>query len=218
MALAYLLVRASDTIADTQILPVWIRLQGLEALRQRILGHSSVPLDFGEFAVGQDEEGEKARKEDFGASSQSPDPLVCPERVLLERIEEGLALLNQFSSADRELLRQVLDTIMSGQALDLTRFASANSLHIKSLETEQELDDYTYRVAGCVGEFWTRLCRARLFPKAQLDDVLLLANAVRFGKGLQLVNLLRDLPKDLREGRCYLPAEALQHFRLTPQA
>src|SRR5207237_6697088 len=89
---------------------------------------------------------------------------------------------------------------------------------IKSLETEQELDDYTYRVAGCVGEFWTRLCRARLFPKPQLDDVLLLANAVRFGKGLQLVNLLRDLPKDLREGRCYLPAEALQHFRLTPEA
>ena len=28
---------------------------------------------------------------------------------------------------------------------------------------------------------------------------------VRFGKGLQLVNVLRDIPKDLRIGRCYLP-------------
>jgi farnesyl-diphosphate farnesyltransferase len=30
---------------------------------------------------------------------------------------------------------------------------------------------------------------------------------VRFGKGLQLVNVLRDLPKDLRIGRCYLPVD-----------
>ena len=30
---------------------------------------------------------------------------------------------------------------------------------------------------------------------------------VRFGKGLQLVNVLRDIPKDLRIGRCYLPVK-----------
>ncbi len=28
---------------------------------------------------------------------------------------------------------------------------------------------------------------------------------VRLGKGLQLINILRDLPRDLRQGRCYLP-------------
>jgi farnesyl-diphosphate farnesyltransferase len=28
---------------------------------------------------------------------------------------------------------------------------------------------------------------------------------VQFGKGLQLINVLRDMPKDLRMGRCYLP-------------
>jgi len=28
---------------------------------------------------------------------------------------------------------------------------------------------------------------------------------VRFGKGLQLVNILRDMAADLRNGRCYLP-------------
>jgi farnesyl-diphosphate farnesyltransferase len=71
------------------------------------------------------------------------------------------------------------------------------------------LDDYTYRVAGCVGEFWTKMCRAHLFPKARLDDSVLLAKGVRFGKGLQLVNVLRDLPADLRQGRCYLPSERL---------
>jgi farnesyl-diphosphate farnesyltransferase len=41
-------------------------------------------------------------------------------------------------------------------------------------------------------------------------------NGKRFGKGLQLVNILRDLPEDLRRGRCYLPAERLADCSLTP--
>jgi farnesyl-diphosphate farnesyltransferase len=41
---------------------------------------------------------------------------------------------------------------------------------------------------------------------------------IRFGKGLQLVNILRDLPVDLRKGRCYLPPEKLAEAALTPNA
>jgi len=68
-----------------------------------------------------------------------------------------------------------------------------------------------------VGEFWTRLCRAHLFSSTSMDDGVLLANAVRFGKGLQLVNILRDLPRDLRQGRCYIPREQLSKHGLTPR-
>ena len=32
---------------------------------------------------------------------------------------------------------------------------------------------------------------------------------IRYGKGLQLVNILRDVGKDLRSGRCYLPKDEL---------
>jgi len=71
-------------------------------------------------------------------------------------------------------------------------------------------------VAGCVGEFWTKMCRAHLFPQARLDETRLFADAVRFGKGLQLVNILRDLPVDLRKGRCYLPTEQLAQNDLKP--
>jgi farnesyl-diphosphate farnesyltransferase len=39
---------------------------------------------------------------------------------------------------------------------------------------------------------------------------------VNYGKGLQLVNILRDAPADLRSGRCYLPADELQAIGLTP--
>src|SRR5947209_9221272 len=40
---------------------------------------------------------------------------------------------------------------------------------------------------------------------------------IRFGKGLQLVNILRDIPADLATGRCYLPSPALQIVGLSPQ-
>jgi farnesyl-diphosphate farnesyltransferase len=43
------------------------------------------------------------------------------------------------------------------------------------------------------------------------------ALGVRFGKALQLTNVLRDIPADLREGRCYLPARELAGLGLTPR-
>jgi farnesyl-diphosphate farnesyltransferase len=39
---------------------------------------------------------------------------------------------------------------------------------------------------------------------------------VRFGKALQMTNVLRDVPSELRHGRCYLPADELGAHGLTP--
>jgi farnesyl-diphosphate farnesyltransferase len=195
ISLAYLLARTADTIADTEIVPLAQRLEALQKLRERILGKSTAPLNFGELARQQ----------------ASP-----AEQRLLEKVEDSLALLQTFSPADLQQVRGVLDVISSGQELDLQRFAGASAENIIMLETDDELDDYTFRVAGCVGEFWTKLCRAHLFPNAQLEDAQLLGDSIRFGKGLQLVNILRDLPADLRKGRCYLPSVELDKAGLMP--
>ncbi len=195
IGLAYLLARTTDTIADTELVPLEQRLQSLQDLRARILGTSQALLAFGTFARQQ----------------ASP-----AERILLERCEESLSLLRALDPPDHRLVVDVLQTITSGQELDLRRFGGATAQSVAALRTDDELDDYTYRVAGCVGEFWTKICRAHLFPKAALDDTLLLANGVRFGKGLQLVNILRDVPADLRRGCCYLPAERLASLGLEP--
>ena len=129
-----------------------------------------------------------------------------------------LALLETSTSpADRKLIGALLEIISSGQELDLRRFAGGTSEHLVALQSESELDDYTYRVAGCVGEFWTKICRAHVFADAPLDEARLLADGVRFGKGLQLVNILRDLAADLRKGRCYLPQPALAGVGLRPE-
>lgn len=195
IGLGYLLARTTDTVADTGVLPPGRRLDALRQLRERIRGATTRPLDFGEFARCQSQEA---------------------ERLLLVRVEETLSALAGCAEEDRLLVREVLETITGGQLLDLERFLQAGPEHLVALPSDAELDDYTYRVAGCVGEFWTRICRARLFPDAPLDDRFLMENGVRFGRGLQLVNILRDLPADLRQGRCYLPADRLRHVDLRP--
>jgi farnesyl-diphosphate farnesyltransferase len=201
IGLAYLLARTTDTIADTDILPVTQRLEALQKLRERILGQSSTPLNFGSLAQNQNSSAEK---------------------LLLEKVEDALAALQNFSPDDQKLIREVLNIITSGQELDLRRFGgSATRNHsgekIIALETAAELDDYTYRVAGCVGEFWTKICRAHVFPRARLDEKQFFIDGVRFGKGLQLVNILRDLPADLKNGRCYLPSQRLDEVKLFPE-
>ncbi|MEO8425648.1 MAG: phytoene/squalene synthase family protein [Verrucomicrobiota bacterium] len=195
ISLAYLLARATDTIADTEIVPMAQRLDALQILRDRILARSEQPLNFAQFAEHQSSPG---------------------ERALLERCNEAIALLGCFSVADQTSIREVLKIITSGQELDIKRFSAANANQIFALATDQELDDYTYRVAGCVGEFWTTICNAHLFQSDSLDQDFLLKNGVRFGKGLQLVNILRDLPADLRRGRCYLPSQRLNEPGLRP--
>jgi farnesyl-diphosphate farnesyltransferase len=209
IGLAYLLARTTDTIADTEIVPPAQRLDALQKLRERILGQSSAPLNCGELAQRQN---------------------LSAEKLLLEKTEDSLALLQTLSPEDLKLVRDVLATITSGQEMDLRRFAPSESTlsrdnekiklglqSIIALETEAELDDYTYRVAGCVGEFWTKICRAHLFPRAGLDEKQFIMDSIRFGKGLQLVNILRDLPADLKKGRCYLPMEKLEPAHLLPE-
>ncbi len=197
IGLAYLFARATDTIADTDIVPIGERLNTLARLRSRILGTSIERLDFSHFT---------------GADAN-----VTPgERCLLEQLDDVLASFEITTPSDQALIRSVIETITSGQELDLRRFGLANETKIVALKTEAELDDYTYRVAGCVGEFWTRICRAHLLSRTSVDDTTLISLGIRFGKGLQLVNILRDLPRDLRLGRCYLPADRLVAAGLLP--
>ncbi len=205
IGLAYLLARTSDTIADTHLVPVERRLSALREMRAAIVnvgtGRTALPPDLGTLAKVQ------AGPAGRGTSG---------ERVLLERAGEALEALRNLSRDDRQLVCEVLHTITLGQETDLARFGSAPGDRIRALDTDEDLELYTYSVAGCVGEFWTRMCRAHLFPHERLDDNALLRDGVRFGKGLQLVNILRDLPGDLRRGRCYIPARRLAGSGLAP--
>ncbi len=119
------------------------------------------------------------------------------EATLVGHLPQLLEMLD--ASRHHESLEAVWDKILSGQSFDLMRFEQS-----RDPLTADELDEYTYLVAGSVGEFWTRLCAAALpdFSAAPIDD--LTALGVRYGKGLQLVNILRDRTGDAAIGRVYV--------------
>jgi farnesyl-diphosphate farnesyltransferase len=205
LSLAYLIARASDTVADTELVEPRRRLEALLQIRKSVhqacegnRTYSPVPGDL-----------RAAQKSVAGEGNPA-------ERLLLENLEEILNALREFSADDRNRIRNVLDTITHGQQMDLMRFQAAAADRIVALDTDADLDAYTYSVAGCVGEFWTHMCLKHVFPRADLNASALLADGIRFGKGLQLINILRDLPRDLRKGRCYIPRDQLSKIGLKP--
>ena len=111
-------------------------------------------------------------------------------------------------------MNEVLTKIIHGQTLDIERFESKPG--ITGLADDSALEEYTYLVAGCVGEFWTKICLLEWPNYARLPAEDMLASGKDFGKALQLVNILRDYPLDLQAGRSYLPVSNLEEIALNP--
>jgi farnesyl-diphosphate farnesyltransferase len=108
-------------------------------------------------------------------------------------------------------------TLTQGMQMDLAVFPAEGEGKVVALETREDLDRYTYFVAGCVGEFWTKVAVAHLPTLRRWDVAEMVAKGVRFGKGLQLTNILRDVAHDVRIGRCYLPRVDLAALGVQPQ-
>ena len=183
IALGYLLARTSDTIADANSLAGADRLKILSQLRAQL------------FAV--DPSLQRGLKE---CAEKQPEGA---ERQLLERVEDILACARQLPKRDQDLLLEVLGRIMRGQILDIERFELASSL--RALRSPEELEEYIYLVAGSVGEFWTKLCLQAWTRYSRVDRKKIVTLGTEYGKGLQLVNILRDYPQDVGLGRSYLP-------------
>jgi farnesyl-diphosphate farnesyltransferase len=199
IGLAYLFARAADTIADTDLIEPSRRLDLLRRFRAQ--------FDF----PSADRDALRAIQ-----AALIPGRADSSERALLERLEDCFHLAERLTRADRDRIARVLRTLTQGMEMDLTRFVSDRPGGLAALETEEDLDRYTYYVAGCVGEFWTEMTCAHLPALAQWDVPVMAAEGVRFGKGLQLTNVLKDVAKDLARGRCYLPKSLLKEAGLAP--
>jgi len=127
------------------------------------------------------------------------------EQTLLAQGQACLDALRQQTQADQVVIRQVLAAILEGQRWDLNALDNPQ----RGVQTAQELDRYTWLVAGSVGEFWTRICELHLHDWRTGTSADLLQWGAAYGKGLQRLNILRDAGKDLRAGRCYFPTEEL---------
>jgi len=92
-----------------------------------------------------------------------------------------------------------LHAVLDGMEMDLDE---------RRFQTSEDLALYCERVAGRVG----CLC----LPVFGADPERARPFALTLGHAFQLTNILRDVPRDAREGRVYLPAEDLALFGVRP--
>jgi len=116
---------------------------------------------------------------------------------LIDALPGFVALLSE--SPDRGELTGLWMEILEGQLFDLRRFTPGSAPLDRT-----ELERYCDLVAGSVGRCWTRLI-ARYVPGTLLaSGAELLSLASGYGKGLQLLNILRDREADRALGRRYV--------------
>ena len=197
IGLLYLLARVADTIADSKHGETDFLLKLLREYNDVAQGKSASLPDFTELAGIQTNEN---------------------EAELLRNVGDVVAGLEVYSKVDQGLMLECLDIIVSGQILDLERFGTANEGgNISALESDEQMDDYTFRVAGSVGVFWSKMSLEHLFTLPEKKEKEFFEKGIRFGKSLQMINILRDIPEDLRFGRCYIPEQALKRHNLKPE-
>ena len=183
IALAYLLARATDTLADTSPAPPERRLALLRSARASL---------------------DRAEIDGYRAGEWGKYQRDAAERQLLEFLP---GLWSRMHAGRHRPVRDVLGHIVAGQIFDLERFGpDAPPL------TAQELERYTWLVAGSVGEFWTDLCAARTGDFARAPHEVMRRRGARYGQALQLVNILRDRRMDAALGRVYVAEEEVPRW------
>ena len=196
IGLLYLLARVADTIADSKVGETEVLIDALTNYNAVAQGRSDTLPDLRELADIQ----------------SNPD-----EGELLRNVQQVVDALSVYGQEDQARMLECLDVIVGGQILDLQRFGIAREGGtISSLDSDDELDDYTFRVAGCVGVFWTKMSLAHIMKLPKDKEEVFFERGIRFGKALQMINILRDIPEDLRFGRCYIPEEALDGINMKP--
>jgi farnesyl-diphosphate farnesyltransferase len=185
IAIGYLLARASDTIADTNKFDPRYRLETLDSVLTALQGRT---IDL-------------AQRVSLCVDVQPPGA----EKELLKQLLSLVAYAGRLVPSHQVLVLEVLSKIVRGQRLDIERFEMADSLH--ALRNAEEVEEYAYLVAGSVGEFWTRLCALEWASYSKIAKSDLERLGIEFGKGLQLVNILRDFSVDIARGRSYLPVD-----------
>lgn len=196
VTVAYLLCRIADTIEDEPLIE--------RTAKKKILA------DFASiFKDGQNEKIENVLKS-FGKV-----PVYSADVDLLFNSKR---ILNVYYTFSRDVQNHISIWVVE-MSLGMKKFAqSSDRSKFQFLKSMKELDEYTYYVAGTVGHLLTSLFShfsGWITPnvKKRLEPL-----SSSFGKGLQMVNIIRDMAVDLRRGQSYIPDEILAKYQLTRQS
>ncbi len=193
VTVAYLLCRIADTIEDSAQLSI-------EQKKNMLTLYANI------FSANDEKAYNQLLKELKALPNQTED------EKLAHRLPVVMEVFRSFSpSMQGHIARWVAE-----MSLGMRKYAQARQKpRLQFLRSMKELDEYTYYVAGTVGYLLTELFS---FYSNKITPVVkskLVQLAESFGKGLQMVNIIRDMAADLRRGQSYIPDELLQKYRLT---
>ncbi len=186
ICLGYLLARATDTITDSSLAGRNQRLEILHVAR-RSIGHDEIA--------------------GYIANNWTVPQLTAGENHLLTRLPTLWRRMNRLTLPERQFLEVVIDHILEGQIFDLEYFNDRSAAL-----THEELEHYTYLVAGSVGEFWTRIGTEKIRPFSSDPMEVMLQRGRHYGQALQLINILRDRHADATLGRNYIHTNDVAHW------
>ncbi len=190
---AYLICRAADSIADTELVE----------LNKRITLIHNYPKMV--------ESGDKELIEDFKQAIPQKKGLHEDERLLLENIDLCLDAFNKLNTAEKEMVMRSVNAVCKAMEWDLSYFPAAESGLIKATPNTTDTELYCEHMGGEPGIFW-----AKLLLKGK-DNPRFIELGKRIGMALQITNILRDMPNDIKIGRIYLPITDLIAKEIMPQ-
>jgi farnesyl-diphosphate farnesyltransferase len=196
VTVAYLLCRIADTVEDEP----GIQTSDKEKL---LLTYADIF-----------KQGEAAHKNNF-LRGVMVIPDHSPDVALSKNLQRVLNVYDTFHPE----VRKMIATWVVEMTLGMKKYAQSSAIRKKQfLSSMKELDEYMYYVAGTVGRMLTSLFT--YFSKTITPGISkkLEMFSESFGKGLQLVNIIRDMAGDLKRGQSYIPDEILNKYRLTRQS
>lgn len=192
--IAYLLCRYADTIADTHLIPQERRLYWIK--------------EFPSIIRRQDHTQGHLLAQEISGAAENP-----YEKELLKNLTPCLNVFDTLRDEHKAFVYEVAQAVCDGMHLDLQTFPSQTAAHITAFARREELETYCRLMGGMPGLFWSKLIYSSCAVGLPEEEFYTLGKNI--GDALQIVNILRDFPKDLRIGRCYFPQEDLQQAGLT---
>lgn len=130
-------------------------------------------------------------------------------RAMLDGLQDELEQFLAGCTPDKPLWR-ALDVVFGRFDMEARPFfdmveGQRRDLDFHQPRTMEELEEYSYYVAGSVG-----LMLLPLLHTSSRADESLRASGIALGVAMQLTNILRDVGEDLDTGRVYVPASVLE--------
>lgn len=193
----YLLCRIADTYEDSATLPYEAKIKSLTLF-----------LDL--LRDGDDENKLNELKAQLTVFSPEDD-----EEFLALYPELTIARYRAFDEKVQEIMLSTVSEMVEGMKATVTKQHTQGTV---GTDTEEELEQYCYYVAGTVGNLLTDLFHYYspwIGNKLHAEMVKLNQS---FGQALQLTNIIKDAMGDLKRGVSFIPKDLAREYKVDPDS